>query len=145
MRTLNRSTFTLTMAATLLTACGGGGGGGGGAGTATQAPIKMTALSAPATWPENFKSVSVSQTSLISSADLALTTNVPKAIFIQIWYLNQEQQRQTLAVLTLDALTRMGGNLTIANVPRGILTLKSEVYTSSGNDQLTLASKDISV
>ena len=143
MRTLNFLTLTLTIVAALLTACGGGGGGDNTA--STPAPPKMSALTAPTVWPASFKSVIVNQTSLVTSAELSLTTNNAKTIFIQIWYLDQNQQRQTVAFLTLYSLTQMGGKLTIPNVPIGVKVLKAEVYTSNGSDQLTLANKEISV
>ena len=148
--------LTLTTLAGLLTACGGGGGavtstppapgGGDVAGyiaTTPPAPIAMSALNAPAQWPLSFKSVSIAQTALVSPAERAATTNSTKAIFIQVWYLNQAQQRQTLAMLSLDSLNQMGGTLSLTNVPSGVTVLKAEVYTANGANQLTLASKDI--
>lgn len=132
---------------TLLTACGGGGGGGGA--TAIPEPVKtlasLVAKDVPAEWPGNFKAVIVKRTDLATDADLAMTTNKPGAIFIQIWYLDQDQQRQPVAFLTLDALARAGGSLTIPNVPRAVKVLKSEVYTASGTSQQTLARKEITV
>lgn len=139
--------MTLTTLTALLTACGGGGGGGDVSGTPslTPATVTMSALQAPTIWPTSFKSVSVAQASLASTAELAATTNNSKVIFIQVWYLNQAQQRQTLAMLSLYALGQMGGTLTLTGVPSSITVLKSEVYTANGINQLTLASKDISI
>ncbi len=129
----------------MLTACGGGGGGA----TAVPEPVKtlasLAAKDTPAKWPGNFKAVVVNKTDLATDADLAKTSNKPGAVFIQIWYLDQDQQRQPVAFLTLDALARAGGSLTIPNVPRAVTVLKSEVYTASGATQQTLARKEITV
>lgn len=85
----------------------------------------------------------VKRTDLATDAELAQTTNPPNAVFIQIWYLDQDQQRQPVAVLTLGALARKGSVLTLTGVPKGVNVLKSEVYTASGGAQKTLASKEI--
>lgn len=144
MRVFHFLTPATLIAASLLTACGGGGGGG-----AAPEPVKtlasLAAKDIPAQWPANFKAVGVKKSDLVTEGELAQTSNQPNAIFIQIWYLDQDQQRQPVAVLTLDALTRLGGNLTIQNVPGGVKVLKSEVYTASGDAQQTLASKEIAV
>jgi hypothetical protein len=155
MNTLTRSpmrrrhffTAATLVAASLLTACGGGGGVAGPA----PAPEPVKTLSSlavkdiPAKWPENFKTVSVSKTDLVTDGELAQTSNKPNAVFIQIWYLDQDQQRQPVAVLTMDALTRSGGSLTIRNVPASVRFLKSEVYTLNVDMEKTLASKEIPV
>lgn len=146
MRTPRFLTPAAIIVATLITACGGGGGGSS---TATPEPVKtlasLAAKEIPAQWPENFKTVIVKKTDLATDAEFAQTTNKPNIIFIQIWYVDQDQQRQPLAVLTLDALARMGGSLTIRNVPGGVKVLKSEVYTLSGDTEKTLAGKEIPV
>lgn len=133
------------LVATLLTACGGGGGAGGS--PAMPDPVRtLASLSAkdiPARWPGNFKSVIVRTTDLATDTEIAQTTNKPNFIFIQIWYLDQDQQRQPLAALTWGALARMDGKLTIPNVPAGVKLLKSEVYTTRVGTQQTLASKEI--
>lgn len=132
--------------ATLLSACGGSGGGSS---TANPEPVRtlasLAARDIPAQWPDNFKTVVVKKTDLTTDAELAQTTNKPNAIFIQIWYLDQDQQRQQVVILTLEALTRMGASITIPRVPRSVKVLRSEVYTSSGDKQQTLASKEIAV
>ena len=132
--------------AALVTACGGGGGG-----SSSVTPAAVTSLASlapkdiPAQWPDSFKPVTVTTTQMVSTVELAQTTNPSSAIFIQIWYLDQDQQRQPVAFLTLAALTSMGSSITIPTVPGGIRMLKSEVYTSNGTTQQTLASKDIAV
>ena len=105
----------------------------------------IAAKDIPTQWPENFKTVLIKRTDLATEAELAQTTNKPNNVFIQVWYMDQDQQRQPMAVLTLDALTRMGESLTIKNVPGGVKMLKSEVYTISVDTEKTLANKDISV
>jgi hypothetical protein len=140
------STPATLMVAILMTACGGGGGG-----SSPAAPAPVTSLASlaakdiPAQWPDSFKAVTVSNTQLVSATELALTSNQASAIFIQIWYLDQDQQRQPVAFLTLAALTRMGSSITIPKVPGGVRVLQSEVYTSNGSTQQTLASKDIAL
>lgn len=137
----------LALATLVLTACGGGGGGGGGSSAVapTVEPVKLSALQAPAQWPDNFKSATVNQASLVSSTELAGTTNDPKTIFIQVWYLNQEQKRQTVAMLSLNALTQMGGSLLIERIPASVKVLYSEVYTANGSAERTLARKEMGV
>lgn len=135
--------LTLTTLAGLLSACGGGGGSSGAGGTATtpQTPTSMSALSAPAVWPTSFKSVAVTTSNLMDSLPAGNTNQV----FIQVWYVNQQQQPQTVAFLTVAQLVNMGNTFTLANIPSDVTVLKSEVYTANGANQLTLASKDISV
>lgn len=135
---------TTVSVAIFLTACGGGGGT-----TSMPEPVKtlasLAAKDIPAQWPENFKAVTLKKSDLVSDAELTQTTNQPSLIFIQVWYLDQSLQRQSVAVLTLDALTSMGGGITISNIPGGVQTLKSEVYTPKDSTQQTLATKEFTV
>lgn len=148
MRAPYLSTSIVVIVATLLTACGGGGGEGEKSAAAPE-PVKalasLAAKDTPAQWPGNFKAAVIKRTDLATDAELAQTTNKANAIFIQIWYLDQDQQRQPVAVLTLGALTRMGASITIPNLPRSVKVLKSEVYTALGDKQQTLSSKEIAV
>jgi hypothetical protein len=141
------SISTALIAANLLTACGGGGGGS--APAAVPPPVtslaSLAATDIPAQWPDNFRPVTVQKADLASDAELALTTNAPSKVLIQIWYLDQDKQRQPVAVLTLSSLISLGGRLTIPQVPGGVKTLFSEVYTAKDNTQQTLAKKEIAV
>lgn len=125
-----------------LTACGGGGGD-------TPAPpaqslAKLSSAEVPTQWPENFKTVSVSRTDLVSNDELTQTTNEDTEIHIQVWYLNQDQQRQPVAILTLKALGT-NGILQLKDIPIHVNTLYSEVYTANNGVQLTLANRGIAI
>lgn len=130
----------------LLIACGGGGGGGAAGGPPLAPSTQMSAMVAPAQWPVNTKpNVTVASSALINSTELANTTNTADEIFVQIWYVNQQQERVDVAMLTLDQFTQMGGTITLTTVPVGTSVLKSEIYTAQGVNQLTLSTRDISI
>ncbi len=147
MRTTHFLTPATVIVAIFLTACGGGGGGSAPAQEppSVRSLASLAATDIPAQWPDSFKSVIVQKADLVTDTERAQTTNTTNKIFIHVWYLDKDQQRQDVAILTLDALMRLGGSLTIPKVPGAVKTLKSEVYTAKDNAQQTLASKEISV
>ncbi len=153
MQTTHFLTPATVIVALLLGACGGGGGGSTPAQEPAPAPVtslaSLAAKDIPAQWPDSFKSVTVQKADLVTDTELAQTTNTANKIFIHVWYLDKDLQRQDVAILTLDALMRLGGSLPISRVPGAVKLLKSEVYTAKGTAkdavQQTLASKEIAV
>jgi hypothetical protein len=148
MTKLNFFRFAIYTPIALLLGCGGGGGGGTTTGGVTPLPqsTQMSALVAPSQWPGNFKpSVTIAKSALISSAELSNSPNASSEIFMQVWYLNQKQERVDIANLTLTQLDQMGGAITFTRVPLSVALLKSEIYTAKDGIQLTLSTRDISI
>ena len=131
--------------ALILTACGGGGGDGDTPAAPAKTLASMSVNEVPAQWPDNLKTVTVNRAALASAEELSKTSNPANQIFIHIWYLDQDQQRQDVAHLTLATLDGMGGNLTFPNIPVGANSLHTEVYTAQNKEQQTLAKKEIAV
>lgn len=136
----------LTVLALLLGGCGGGGGGGASSSQSQGSSNSLASVSAsaiPSTWPSSFKSATISQSTLVTATELAQTSKPSTAVFLQIWYQDQGGQRQTLAVMSMDALARLGGTLTLNSIPLAVTSLWSEVYTDNAGSQQTLATKEI--
>ncbi len=139
-----------------LAACGGGGGGSSTGSPTTGAsdaptPVKSLALAdVPAAQlgsvlPANFKAVTLERDALITGQEQARTTQATERMFVEVWYLDRDRQRQTLALMTLAQLDAMRGRLRLTAVPSGVASLGTEIYTLQGNVALTLATREIAV